>query len=452
MPSFHTWTFIASASLTVLGTCLHIFWVQERARKNQFRSRKSPPALRFGSSEQERTRIHSAQEATTMASVGTPQRPTATSATQMTPCVVDLTHFPYDAACVLWEEIMTQMPSYEGTDADTGNRNPMVCVQMPVPDDGDDDTSEGARRVPRTPSQRVADYVLEIRPIAVADEREGDFHPVPSAVNDHAVAVAQASRMRLCVHVGVEEVDNLVIRELVKTRIMPRLMRLVPCADSDMCSAIVRVVRGFLTRTQQDDDPLFVDVLPLLSNPRAYAWLIQQGTHFVNAVNASCGSGHDTPTNPRVTAIVALETRGFMFGVGLATALNLSFIPLRRPGTYPGRLVIRQSYTKASGADAMELDGSILGEGECVVLVDDLLASGASLLAASRVIKAAEGHVRGAFVPLEIANARGRMNLWKYQAHWPVHSIVQLHNLREAARIDDIRDSKTIVESKAPCL
>jgi len=237
---------------------------------------------------------------------------------------------------------------------------------------------------------------------------------------------------------------------LVVSRIMPRLIRLIPCRSSAACASIVRVIRGFFKPTATDCDPLFVDVLPLLSNPRAFTWLLDEGEQFVKNVQADrTHTGSPLCCSHGVTAVVALETRGFMFGASLANRLGVSFVPLRRSGTYPSRLVIRQEFTNVSGCESIELDGCILGEHEHVVLVDDLLASGASLLAASSLLRAADVHVCGAFVPVEIESKRGRHNLWKYEAHWALHSVVRIDNLKSAPRIENIRDAITLVEGKS---
>jgi len=253
--------------------------------------------------------------------------------------------------------------------------------------------------------------------------------------------------MQLTVEIGVQEWMSVrdsreLLRDVVVTRVMPRLMRLVPCFTRAMASSIVRVVRGFFLPTAHDADPLFVDVLPLLANPRAHAWLLDRATQFVGAVEREHGG-------MRVTAVAALEARGFMFGIGLATRLGLSFVPLRRPGRYPGRLVIRQEFTKASGPDALELDGAVLGEGERVLIVDDLLVSGGSMLASDLVLRSAGARVCGAFVPFEVEDGEGRQNLWRFQAHWPVYSAICVTSLEDAPRIEDIRDARVLLDGAA---
>lgn len=227
--------------------------------------------------------------------------------------------------------------------------------------------------------------------------------------------------------------------KVVLTKVMPKLMRLIPCADAAACSSIVRVVRGFFKPTRRDADPLFVDVLPLLSNPRAFQWLLDEGQAFIRALSWSQADKRAGRAGETVTAVVALETRGFMFGSSLAARMGLSFVPLRRSGTYPGRLIIRQEFTNIAGLQCIEVDGCVLGHDERVVLVDDLLASGASLLAASSLLRAANVRVQGAFVPIEIGSMNGRLKLHKYQADWPVHSVMQIVSLRSAPRIESMR-------------
>ena len=87
-----------------------------------------------------------------------------------------------------------------------------------------------------------------------------------------------------------------------------------------------------------------------------------------------------------VTKVVGIESRGFIMGPILATRLNVGFIPIRKPGKLPCD-VYAETYEKEYGFDTIQIHKDALCEDDVVVLHDDLLATGGTMLAACRLMK-----------------------------------------------------------------
>ena len=101
---------------------------------------------------------------------------------------------------------------------------------------------------------------------------------------------------------------------------------------------------------------LFKDITPLLLDPAALSEAIRRMA--------------DRAERPQ--AVVAIESRGFIFGTGLALHWNVPFVPARKFGKLPGRTV-RQVYSLEYGEDTLELHADALRSGQTVAIVDDLL-------------------------------------------------------------------------------
>ena len=87
-----------------------------------------------------------------------------------------------------------------------------------------------------------------------------------------------------------------------------------------------------------------------------------------------------------VTKVVGIEARGFIGGAILATQLNAGFVPLRKPGKLPAD-VIQKSYCKEYGTDTIEIHQDAITPDDVVVIHDDLLATGGTMLAAYELVK-----------------------------------------------------------------
>ncbi len=117
---------------------------------------------------------------------------------------------------------------------------------------------------------------------------------------------------------------------------------------------------------------LFRDITPLIADGAAF--------HGVIDMLAERYRGRG------VTKIVGIEARGFIFATALAYALGVGFVPLRKPGKLP-RATVAQFYALEYGVDSLEIHADDIHAGERVVLVDDLLATGGTVMAGVQLLQ-----------------------------------------------------------------
>src|SRR5690606_35422041 len=106
-------------------------------------------------------------------------------------------------------------------------------------------------------------------------------------------------------------------------------------------------------------------------------------------------------------AVFAIEARGFILGAALARALGLGFVTLRKGGKLPAR-TLAQEYALEYGNDRLEIHADAAAPGARVLLVDDVLATGGTLVAALDLASSQGATVVGASVLLELAFLDGR--------------------------------------------
>ncbi len=87
-----------------------------------------------------------------------------------------------------------------------------------------------------------------------------------------------------------------------------------------------------------------------------------------------------------ITKVVGIESRGFIMGPILATRLGAGFIPIRKPGKLPAE-TLEESYDKEYGQDTVQIHKDALNEDDVVLLHDDLLATGGTMVASSNLVK-----------------------------------------------------------------
>ena len=119
-------------------------------------------------------------------------------------------------------------------------------------------------------------------------------------------------------------------------------------------------------------------------------------------------------------AIVGLESRGFLFGMPMAYQMNKPFIPIRKKGKLP-RETVGKTYDLEYGTATIEVHKEDIYEGERLVLVDDLLATGGTMEAACELVEKLGGKVVKVLFLLELEGLRGRSKLEGYD----VESIVK---------------------------
>ncbi|UJF18769.1 adenine phosphoribosyltransferase [Vibrio sp. SS-MA-C1-2] len=110
------------------------------------------------------------------------------------------------------------------------------------------------------------------------------------------------------------------------------------------------------------------------------------------------------------TKVVGTEARGFLFGAPLALELGLGFIPVRKPGKLP-REVISESYELEYGHDVLEIHTDAIVEGDKVLVVDDLLATGGTIEATVKLIRRLGGDVNDAAFVISLPEIGGEERL-----------------------------------------
>jgi adenine phosphoribosyltransferase len=111
--------------------------------------------------------------------------------------------------------------------------------------------------------------------------------------------------------------------------------------------------------------------------------------------------------NSGVEYIIGLESRGFLFGTGMAQSLNAGFIPVRKPNKLPAE-TISESYALEYGTDSVEIHKDALHNGAKVIIHDDLIATGGTALAAYKLANKLGAEVIGFSFVMELMALNGR--------------------------------------------
>ena len=141
---------------------------------------------------------------------------------------------------------------------------------------------------------------------------------------------------------------------------------------------------------------LFKDITTLLKDPAALK-------ETVDRMLAYC-------QGKEIDFVAGIESRGFIFGVPLAYALGIGFIPIRKPGKLPAE-TISESYSLEYGSNTLELHQDAIQAGQRVLIVDDLLATGGTAQATCKLIERLGGEVVGLLFAVELKFLDGRAQL-----------------------------------------
>ncbi|QYJ07209.1 adenine phosphoribosyltransferase [Qipengyuania flava] len=109
-------------------------------------------------------------------------------------------------------------------------------------------------------------------------------------------------------------------------------------------------------------------------------------------------------------AIAGMEARGFIFGAAVSARLGLPFLPIRKPGKLPCE-VIGVDYELEYGLDRLEMDPSAVADGQTVAIVDDLLATGGTAIAATTLLRKAGATVERAAFVIDLPDLGGSRKL-----------------------------------------
>ena len=109
----------------------------------------------------------------------------------------------------------------------------------------------------------------------------------------------------------------------------------------------------------------------------------------------------------KIDYVAGVESRGFIFGAALAYKLNAGFVPIRKPNKLPAE-TIKETYSLEYGTDTIEMHADALKSGDRVLVIDDLLATGGTALAACNLVKRVGAEVVAAAFVIELNPLKGR--------------------------------------------
>ena len=141
---------------------------------------------------------------------------------------------------------------------------------------------------------------------------------------------------------------------------------------------------------------VFKDLTTLLNDPAAFRLA-------VDLLVKQCG-------DLKATRVVAIESRGFIWGAALADRLGLAFVPVRKPGKLPWR-TLSASYALEYGSDSLEIHADAVRPGESVLVVDDLIATGGTAQAAGSLVGRLGASVAAYVFLVELGFLGGREKL-----------------------------------------
>ena len=147
---------------------------------------------------------------------------------------------------------------------------------------------------------------------------------------------------------------------------------------------------------------LFKDITPLLADAAYYSETIDRLAAW------------SRPRKPDV--ILGAEARGFVFGGALAYALGCGFVPARKPGKLPWE-TITETYDLEYGQDSLQVHADAIGNGQRVIVLDDVLATGGTAQAKVDLVERMSGAVVGALFVIELTFLSGRERLAPHDVH-----------------------------------
>lgn len=145
---------------------------------------------------------------------------------------------------------------------------------------------------------------------------------------------------------------------------------------------------------------LFKDITPLLKDKEALKESIRRMASMFR--------------DYEIDYVVGIEARGFLVGTPLAIALDKGFIPIRKPGKLPHD-VLHMEYELEYGENVLEIHKDAVNEGDKILIIDDLLATGGTTLAATKMVEELGGEVVACGFLLELEDLDGREVLKDYE-------------------------------------
>jgi adenine phosphoribosyltransferase len=172
---------------------------------------------------------------------------------------------------------------------------------------------------------------------------------------------------------------------------MTNPMITTPLMTTGELQALVRTIPDF-----PSPGILFRDITTLISHGDGFAACVSHLADRARAANAE--------------AIAGMEARGFIFGAAVAAQLGISFVPVRKPGKLPVP-TIGVDYALEYGIDRLEIDPGAIRKGSRVVIVDDLIATGGTAMAAAELLRQAGAQISHALFVIDLPDLSGGARL-----------------------------------------
>jgi len=137
---------------------------------------------------------------------------------------------------------------------------------------------------------------------------------------------------------------------------------------------------------------LYRDITTLIENPQGFRQSIEEMA--------------DAHRDMGITHVAGIEARGFIFGAGVAISLGVGFVPVRKSGKLPGE-TIGQNYALEYGVDTIEIHADVVGEEDKILLVDDLIATGGTAIAALNLLRRTGASVEHATFVIDLPEIGG---------------------------------------------
>ncbi|MDD5492396.1 MAG: adenine phosphoribosyltransferase [bacterium] len=141
---------------------------------------------------------------------------------------------------------------------------------------------------------------------------------------------------------------------------------------------------------------IFKDITPLIGDPQVFKTVINLLAKKYK--------------NKKVDKIMCVESRGFIFASALSYKLGIGIVPVRKPGKLPYK-TIKETYALEYGTDTLEMHVDAFKKGDRVIIIDDLLATGGTVEACTRLVKKLGGKVAGIGFVIELGFLHGRDKL-----------------------------------------
>jgi adenine phosphoribosyltransferase len=141
---------------------------------------------------------------------------------------------------------------------------------------------------------------------------------------------------------------------------------------------------------------MFYDITTLLRDPQGF--------------KATTDSLATPYMDKGIDLVIGIESRGFILGAAVAERIGAGLVPIRKPGKLPSK-VLKESYDLEYGKDALEIHADAIEKGQRVLIVDDVLATGGTAAAATKLVKKLGGELHGLVFLIELAFLDGKSKL-----------------------------------------